>query len=425
MAAKHLRNSVVSDSFRFRRKERAEDPTYRRVILLILTVSFISLMMLFSFTSILGGLKEELALSNTQFGLLLSAFSIAYAVAQIPAGVLTDKYGGKNVTLVGLPVMAVAALAFSFSSNFNLAVLLRCLAGFAGGLILPAAIRLLSDWYPPKDRNVAMGIFGFGQGLGFVVTYVVGSIVVGYLGWRTGSVFSGMLIALVTILAFSFLKDATNPFDVKKEPVKSDREKNFKLTLSLFIAINFTSLALLSGILQFTPQFLMLRFGFSTIAGGFVTSLVGLANILASYLGGFSSRKVGGDNVILVSMLMCAMLPFFLSYSYSPTLVFVFVALVGFATMLYFGPLFTGVSQMGARHKGALFGVFNATSFGASALAPILLGYVLDMTHGYESAFTSLSLVALIGLGAAFTLKRIGFFGQLEDGAVARNEASG
>lgn len=65
-------------------------------------------MMLFSFTSILGGLKEELVLTNTQFGLLLSAFSIAFAVAQIPGGVLSDKFGGKMVCLVGVSVKAIA-----------------------------------------------------------------------------------------------------------------------------------------------------------------------------------------------------------------------------------------------------------------------------------------------------------------------------
>src|SRR5208282_3073531 len=116
------------------------------------------------------GLKDELALNDAQFGLLLSAFSIAYAIAQIPAGILSDKHGGKKISSLGLSLMAIAALAFSFSHNFGTALALRCLGGFGGGLILPSAVRLLSDWYPPHERNMAMGIFGSGQGLGFIVT---------------------------------------------------------------------------------------------------------------------------------------------------------------------------------------------------------------------------------------------------------------
>jgi MFS family permease len=367
-------------------------------------------MILFSFTSILAGLKDELGLSNTQFGLLLSAFSIAYAAAQMPAGILSDRYGGKRVSLVGLFLMAVAALAFSFSTDFEVALFLRCLAGFGGGLVLPAAIRLLSDWYPPKDRNIAMGIFGLGQGLGFVVTYVIGSIVVEFLGWRTGSLFSGTIVSLVVVLALIFLKENAAAAIAEKQPGSSRAEGKFKLPFFLFIAINFTSLSVVSGILQFTPQFLTVRFGFSTIASGFVTSLMGLTSMLSSFAGGLTSRKIGGGNVILASMLMCAAFPALLGYSYYPASVLAFVALLGFGTLFYFGPLFAGVSSMGEKHRGAVFGVFNTTSFGASALSPLILGYVLDTTHRYEAAFTSLSVIALIGLGAAVALKRTKFF---------------
>ena len=395
--------------FGFRVKQKSTDSTYRRVILLFLTVSFISLMVLFSFTSILAGLKDDLGLSNTQFGLLLSAFSIAYAAAQMPAGILSDRYGGKKVSLVGLLLMAVAALVFSFSTDFEVALLLRCLAGFGGGLILPAAIRLLSDWYPPKDRNMAMGIFGLGQGLGFVVTYMIGSIVVDFFGWRTGSLFSGTIVSLVLVLALMFLKENTAAA-IAEQSGSSWAERKLKLPFFLFIAINFTSLSVVSGILQFTPQFLTVRFGYSTIASGFVTSLLGLTSMLSSFVGGLTSRKIGGGNVILASMLMCAALPVLLGYSYYPASVLAFVALLGFGTLFYFGPLFAGVSSMGEKHRGAVFGVFNTTSFGASALSPLILGYVLDVTHRYEAAFTSLSVIALIGLGAAFTLKRTKFF---------------
>jgi MFS family permease len=367
-------------------------------------------MMLFSFTSILGGLKEELVLTNTQFGLLLSAFSIAFAVAQIPGGVLSDKFGGKAVCLFGVSIMAVAALIFSFSVDFSAALFIRCLAGFTGGLILPSAVKLLSDWYPLKERSVAMGIFGLGQGLGFVVTYALGSVVVQYLGWRVGSLFSGIFASSAAIFALIFLKDRTKPLEVERHPMMLGRENNLNRGLLLLILVNFSGLAVLSGILQFAPQFLLLRFHFSTLAGGFVTSIVGVMNMLASYGGGFGSKKFGGGTVVLVSMLMCTMFPVFLGYSYSTTLVFIIVALVGFATMFYFGPLFAGVSQVGERHPGTIFGIFNATSFGAAAMSPLIIGYILDTTHAYELAFTSLSIIAMIGLVAAVTLTRTGFF---------------
>jgi MFS family permease len=401
----------MSNWFRFRREERTGGSSYRRVILLFLTVSLISLMMLLSFTSILGNLKDELALSNTQFGLLLSAFSIAFAIAQIPAGMLSDKYGGKKVSSVGLSVMAIAALAFSFSHNFSVALAVRFLGGFAGGLILPSAVRLISDWYPPRERNMAMGTFGLGQGLGFVVTYVIGSIVVESFGWRMGSLFSGTLISLTAALAWIFLKDTSKSVDIEKPAVRLGGEKRLTRILPLLIVVNFSELSVASGVLQFTPQFLMLRFNFSTVAGGLVTSLVGIMSILASYAGGLGSRKIGGDNVIIAAMLMCTLLPVLLGYSYSIPVVLVLVALLGFATLFAFGPMIAGVPRaVGEKHAGTMFGVFNVISFGASAFSPLILGYILDRTHTYEWAFASLSIIAVAGLGAAVALKRMRFF---------------
>jgi len=382
----------------------------RRVILLTSTVSFISLMMYFSFTSILGGLKDELALSNAQFGLLLSAFSVAYAAAQIPAGILSDRYGGKIVSSVGLSLMAIAALAFSFSKDFGVALGLRCLIGLAGGLILPSAIRIISDWYAANERNLAMGIFGLGQGLGFILTYSLGSIVVVLFGWRAASLFSGIIGSVAAALAWIFLRDVTKHTS-PKQPLRLTGEQGYLGKLILLIMMNFAAACVLSGTLQFTPQFLASRFNLSTIAGGFVVSLVGVTNMLASYFGGSSSRKVGAANVVITSMLMCTVLPMLLGNSYSATSAFVLVALIGFSTMFYVGPTFAGVPRaVGEKHAGTMFGVFNAVSFGLSALAPLIFGYILDNLHSYELAFTSLSIIATIGFVAAVQLKRMRFF---------------
>jgi len=65
---------------------------------------------------------------------------------------------------------------------------------------------------------------------------------------------------------------------------------------------------------------------------------------------------------------------------------------------------------VGEKHAGTMFGLFNAISFDASAFSPLILGYILDSTHRYESAFASLSIIAVAGLGAAVALKRMRFF---------------
>jgi len=60
-------------------------------------------------------------------GLVILKLLYYYAIAQVPAGMLSDNFGGKKVSSVGLSVMAIAALLFSFPHNFGAALVLRCL----------------------------------------------------------------------------------------------------------------------------------------------------------------------------------------------------------------------------------------------------------------------------------------------------------
>ena len=147
----------------------------KNAVLFVSTFSFVTLMMLFSFTSVLLGLKYEFRLNSTQFGLLLSVFSIAYATMQIPSGILSDRFGGEVVLSAGLVLMGLATLGFSFSSSTQMAISLRTLSGLGGGLVLTAAVKSLSGRFIGGKLTKAMSIFGVGQGVGFVLTFVMGS----------------------------------------------------------------------------------------------------------------------------------------------------------------------------------------------------------------------------------------------------------
>jgi len=385
---------------------------YKHVILAISTITLALLMILFSFTSILLGLKSELNLNATQFGSLLSMFSIFYAVSQIPCGILSDRYGGRKVATTAMLIMGSSSLVFSFSGSYAQVLLLRTLIGLSGGFILPAVVKLLSNWYPSTELSKAMGIMGLGQGMGFLITYALGSILVELFGWRGASALVGLVIICVAVLACVILREAGKE-QVTAQSVSAGKTEGrmFANTLFLFVLINFTALSVVSGVVQFAPEFLGIRLGISSITGGVIVSVIGITNMVSSYVGGSISRRIGGSNVLLASVLMCVVFPFLLACASSILHVVVLAALVGFGTMLYFGPTFAAVPQT-ARAKDAAktFGVFNTISFGASAVSPMIFGYVLDTTGKYQSAFASLSVIALAGLFGAILLKRSRLF---------------
>ena len=376
----------------------------KNAVLFVSTFSFAALMMLFSFTSILLGLKNEMQLSSAQFGLLLSTFSITYAIMQIPSGILSDKYGGEIVLSVGLSVMGVATLGFSFSVSAQMALSLRTLAGLGGGLILPAAAKLLSDRFAGEELLRGMSIFGIGQGMGFVLTYTIGSGFVDVFDWRAASLFSFVLIAAAAILSLALPKRKENAPDHQQNRLSTAFHKK---TLALLIIINFAALSVTSGVLQFGPDFLERNFQLSTSSGGWIIALMGIASTLAPYMSGVTAKRIGHDKVIITSMIMCTFCPLVLGISSSTIALALIFAATGLGTMLYFPPTFAQVPRTAkGEHAGKVFGIFNTVSFGASAIAPILFGYVLDSVKSYELGFACLSILAVLGLIASILLRR-------------------
>jgi MFS family permease len=266
---------------------------------------------------------------------------------------------------------------------------------------------LLSEWFTGEELVKAMSVFGLGQGLGFLLTYTLGSLIVDSLGWRVGSLFSGMIVIGAAVLSWIFLKDVAS--DATAFTVRTDVRRSIRSgRLTLLIMVNFAALAVTSGVLQFAPSFLENKYGFSIVSTGLIVALFGVMTVLSPYLSGLASERIGKNNVIIVSMLMCTLFPLILGLSSSIIIVIVSAALIGFGTMFYFPPTFAEVPQTaGEEHAGKIFGVFNSVSFGASAVSPIIYGYILDNSGSAELAFGSISMLAIVGLIGAFLLSRV------------------
>jgi MFS family permease len=252
-----------------------------------------------------------------------------------------------------------------------------------------------------------MSVFGLGQGLGFLLTYTFGSVIVDSFGWRVGSLFSGIVVIGAAVLSWIFLKDMTSDattFSLRTEVHGSVRSGR----LVLLMMVNFAGLSVTSGVLQFAPSFLENKYGFSIITTGSIVALVGVMSALSPYLSGLASERIGGNKVIVISMLMCTLFPLILGLSPSMAIMIASLALIGFGTMFYFPSTFAEVPRTaGGEHAGKIFGVFNSVSFGASAVSPIIYGYVLDKSGIPELAFGSLSMLAVLGLIGAVLLSKV------------------
>jgi MFS family permease len=96
-------------------------------------------------------IRGELGISDTQISLLLgTAFAVVYGIAGIPLGYLADRTSRRNLIVAGVSVWSLGTMACGFSHNFTELFASRIVVGLGEAALSPAAISLISDYFPPS-----------------------------------------------------------------------------------------------------------------------------------------------------------------------------------------------------------------------------------------------------------------------------------
>lgn len=112
-------------------------------------------------------LRRELRIDDMQMSLLLgTAFAVIYGVAGIPFGWLADRASRRNLILAGVLVWSIGTLSCGFAASFGALFAARIIVGLGESVLSPAAISLISDYFPPQRRGLAVGAFLSGIAIG-------------------------------------------------------------------------------------------------------------------------------------------------------------------------------------------------------------------------------------------------------------------
>jgi predicted MFS family arabinose efflux permease len=154
-------------------------------------------------------LVQDLSLTPAELGLLTAAYLGAFALFQLPLGVLLDRYGPRRVQAGLLCVAALGCLAFAFAEEFLGLFAARAMIGLGFSAGLMASYKSSATWVPIERRSLAnTAIMSFGA-LGLVVATEPTQYLVAMIGWRNAFVvFAGLiLLAALFILAAAPRKD--------------------------------------------------------------------------------------------------------------------------------------------------------------------------------------------------------------------------
>src|SRR2546427_12332102 len=136
-------------------------------------------------------LQRELHWSESQYGDVVSWFSLVYAFGFLAAGRLLDRVGVRRGFAVAVVAWSVAAIGHAFArttAGFSAA---RALLGLGESANFPGAIKTVAEWFPKRERALATGIFNAGTNTGAIITPLVVPWIALTWGWRWAFIATG------------------------------------------------------------------------------------------------------------------------------------------------------------------------------------------------------------------------------------------
>jgi ACS family D-galactonate transporter-like MFS transporter len=131
-------------------------------------------------------LKAEFGLDPAQLGLLFSGFFWSYALLQIPAGLILDRFGVTIVNRVGTCLWSLASVLVAFTGGFAGIFIARMLLGAAEAPGFPASAKATGYWFPRRERSAATAIFDAAAKFSNVIGVPLVAFVIVKFGWRWG-----------------------------------------------------------------------------------------------------------------------------------------------------------------------------------------------------------------------------------------------
>lgn len=282
------------------------------------TLAFTVCFAIWTIFSIIGiEIKKELALNDTQFGLLVATPILTGSLIRLFLGIWTEQYGGRIVFTLVMLAGAAATWLLTSASTYLQYLFAALAVGIAGGSFA-VGIAYVSKWFPPEKQGTALGIFGAGN-IGAAVTKLVAPMVMVAYGWHTVAKVWAVGLAVTAILYYLFTKDDPGlakrrlegvkpvPFRVQMAPLKNQQVWRFGLYY-FFVFGAFVALAL------WLPRYLTGAYGLDIKTAGLIAACYSIPASLFRIVGGWLSDKIGARRVMYWTLGVSVVVTFLLSY---------------------------------------------------------------------------------------------------------------
>ncbi len=382
-------------------------------------------------------MPKGMNLTPQRLGFLLSGFGWAYALGQLPAGGLLDRFGSKRVYGISIILWSLFSLLTAWAGYlgpslvFTAIFLLRLLAGLAQAPVFPGNGRIVAAWFPASERGRASAIFNASQYFALPIFAPIFGWLIHVADWRSCFWFMGALGAVLTVVWF------TNIHGPAKHPRASKAEIAFierggglvhtdaqtgakKNTLTWATVKMLLSHRMLVGVyigqycittltwffVTWFPLYLAQARHMSVIKVGLAAAVPGLCGGFGGILGGIISDKLLARGS---SLSFARKLPIMAGMGLSMTIVACNYAHAQSVMLLFMSIAFFGkgigalgwsvISDTSPKGMVGINGaLFNLCGNMAGVTTPLIIGSIVERTHSFNGALVFVSAIAFCAI---------------------------
>ncbi len=367
-------------------------------------------------------LMKEFDLDQVRMGRVFSAFLLGYALFQIPAGALADRWGARRVLAlaawlwVGLTVLQTIVGCGPFQTAAGTALMIfmvcRMALGIAESPTFPGAAQGVSRWVPPPLQGRANGIVIGAVGLGSAIAPPLVSHVMVQFGWRAALIVSA-LPALIMAIVWQRVTAPSSTVSIQQTPMVPEAASpagNSRLFQPgfIFLTLSYTLQGYVGYIfVSWFYLYLVQERHFDLLKAAWISSLPWILSIISIPLGGFISDRLavgrlgqiwGRRAVPIFGMTMSGVLISIGAHTGSAIVAAIALAFATAFVLCVEGPFWTAMMNIAGRRSGTAGGIMNMGSNLGGLISPALTP-ILAKHIGWENALhvaAGLSIVAAL-----------------------------
>lgn len=379
----------------------APGPVSLRPLILVLgACGFASTFTMRIIDPLIPTLAGEFGRSVPQIVMMVTGFSLAYALGQPFLGPVADAVGKIRTILTCLLALALFSTVAALSQSYEIMAVVRGVTGIASGGIIPIAMAAIGDRAPMQERQVALGRFLVLMIIGQMSGSACSGLIATHLGWRAAFLAAAGVAALAALLVALVLKPRRN---VTRQTLSiAGALANYRIVFAnprtkLLYGLVVVEGILLFGIPAYVAAILFERSGVGPAQAGLAIAGMGFGCLVYGLMTRILVERLGPTLMTRTGGVICAVGLALFAFDWPWWSAIPLFALQGFGFFLLHGTFQAQATELAPSARGSAMALFACCFFLGQATGPVAMGAVMHLLGAAPAILTFAVAIAVFG----------------------------